>query len=114
MESIEDWIEALKQSGKLVLVEGKKDKQALQLLGLEWIMMIAGKSTYKVVDEVEQKKVREVVILTDLDSEGRRLYARLKRAFERGGIKVDRKFREFLFSETKYSTIEGIKAPFGV
>lgn len=107
METIAEWIESLRDSNKLILVEGKKDKQKLEMLGLKNIITISNKPLYKTIENISEV-CKEVVILTDLDHEGRKLYSKLKHQCQRNGIKVDRKYREFLFSNTKMTQIEGI------
>ncbi len=106
-KKIIEWVDGLKNSGKLVVVEGEKDKKALNKLGIKNVVSISRKPLFIFVEKTS-KKVKEVVILTDLDSEGRKLYNTLKHDFQKNGVKVDKKFREILFRETKISQIEGI------
>lgn len=103
-----DWLEELRKSNKLIIVEGKKDLIALEKLGLKNVYAILRKPLYKVVEETASKH-KEVIILTDLDKEGRRLYSILKKGLQRFGVKVDDNFREFLFRHTKLRQIEGIE-----
>ena len=105
MNSIEDWIEELKATSKLILVEGQKDKAALEELGITNIMMISRTSTHKIIEAIREK---EVIILTDLDKEGKKLYSVLRHHLQKHGIKVDKVFREFLFKETNLTHIEGL------
>ena len=105
MNNLDDFIEKLKHA-KLVIVEGKKDKNALESLGVENIFILNG-PLYKNIEEISNK-YQEVVILTDLDIEGRKLFSRLNSRLQERGIKVDNSFREFLFKETKLRQIEGI------
>ena len=108
METIEDWIDELKNSNKTILVEGKKDQIALNNLGINNIITLKQKPIYKVVEEISENS-KEVIILTDLDAEGRKLYSKLKYGLQKHGIKIDNKFREFLFKKIKISQIEGIE-----
>ena len=107
MENIEDWLKDLKESGKLIIVEGVKDKRALENFDVKNIITL-NKPLYKLAEDIYETK-KEVVILTDLDKEGKYLYKKLKSNLQRFGIKIDNKFREFLFRETKISNIEGIR-----
>ena len=100
------FLNEIKKDNKLVIVEGVKDKRALANFGIKRVKTLSRRALYKVVEEV---KVKEVVILTDLDREGKRLYAKLKDNFSQRGVRVDDKFREFLFKETKLRQIEGLK-----
>ncbi len=102
-----DWLDSLKRSKKLIIVEGEKDRRALSKLGLKKVVAISRKPLFKFVEEVSSKN-KEVIILTDLDKEGKKLYHKLKAGLQRNGIRVDNKFREALFKETRLSQIEGI------
>ena len=103
MKDIFEWIEELKNSDKLIIVEGKKDKKALEKLDIKNIKTIKG-PLYKFIESIKSK---EVILLLDLDKEGKKLYKRLKTQLQKRGIKIDHKFREFLF-KTRLSQIEGI------
>ncbi|MEK6934636.1 MAG: toprim domain-containing protein [Nanoarchaeota archaeon] len=105
MDNFEDWLESLSKTTKLVIVEGKKDKKVLEALGCQNIITISN-SLFNTLDSINSK---EVIILTDLDRKGKRLYSISKKTLERKGIKVDTKFREFLFKKTQISHIEGLK-----
>ena len=107
MESVEDWLNSLKESDKLIVVEGIKDKKVLENFGIVNIITL-NKPMYKLVEDIYETK-KEVVILTDLDKEGEYLYKKLKSDLQRFGVKIDNKFREFLFRETKISNIESIR-----
>ena len=107
MKSVEDWLSSLKESDKLIVVEGIKDKRALENFDIANIITL-NKPIYKLVEDIYKTK-KEVVILTDLDKEGKYLYKRLKSDLQRFGVKIDNKFREFLLRETKISNIEGIR-----
>ena len=89
---------------KLILVEGKKDEKALRTLGCTEIITLENKALYEVVEGI---KVKEIVLLTDLDSEGKKLYSQLKHMFTQRGVSVDDKLRLLLFKH-KISTIEGL------
>ena len=91
---------------KLVIVEGVKDKRALVDFGIKRVKTLSRRALYKVVEEVKDK---EVVLLVDLDREGKKLYAKLKDNFSQRGVKIDDKLRNFLFKETKLRQIEGLK-----
>ncbi len=91
---------------KVVIVEGKKDEAALRELGVENIVSLNG-PLFAVIETVASLN-REVVILTDLDKEGKELYGKLSSGLKRLGVKIDDSFREFLFKNTKLRQIEGI------
>lgn len=88
-----------------VIVEGKKDAAALRELGVQKIIEMD--AYFKVIDELDGE--REVSILVDLDSEGRKIYARLNDELSRRGVKINNNLRHFLFRETKIRQIEGLR-----
>ena len=51
---------------------------------------------------------KECAILTDLDNEGKKLFGKLNSGLSSHGVRVNNKFREFLFKKTKLRQIEGI------
>jgi len=106
METMEEWVENLKKEEALILVEGKKDKAALEKLGIRNIMTLQ-KPLYAVVEEIAEKE-KEVIILTDLDPKGRELFGKLSKDLQKHGVKINNKYREFLFKETTLREIEGL------
>lgn len=102
---MKEWLEELRSSKKLVIVEGKKDKIALEKLGITNVVAISCKPLYSFIESINAE---EVIILTDLDKEGRNLYSILKRGLQEKGIKVDNYFREYLFKNSKITQIEGL------
>ena len=53
------------------------------------------------------EKVKEVVLLTDLDDEGKKLYHELFVNLQKHGVKVDNRLRELLF-KSDLRQIEGL------
>ena len=113
-----DWLEKLTTSDKLIIVEGIKDRKAMENIGIppERIIII-NRPAYAIAENIEKRlsntpKPKQVIILTDLDTEGKKLYANLKRNLSRVGIQTDNYFREFLFKNSKLSHIEGIDTYF--
>ena len=103
LEYIKDEIKILKASNKLIIVEGKKDVASLKELGLKNVRQLNG-PLFETIESIEDK---EVVLLTDLDAEGKKLYSNLKRQLDRRGVRIDNKLRNLLF-KTKLSHIEGL------
>lgn len=106
-EELLDWIDKIRNSDKIVIVEGKEDKKALEKLGITNIVQLNKKPLYKIVEELIEKE-KEVIILTDLDKKGKQLYGKLNHDLRRFGVKVDNGFRNFLFKNTKLRQIEGL------
>lgn len=107
LEELNNFIEKIKNSNTLVIVEGKKDKAALQKLGIENVIELSKKPIFQIVEEVANSN-EECVILTDLDKKGKEIYGKLNSNLQKNGVKVNNKFREFLFKHTKLRQIEGI------
>ncbi len=95
----------------LVIVEGIKDKKALKELGFRRIYTVK-KPIYAVVEDIlkllQKTKTKECLILTDLDREGRKIYAKLNSQLSQNGVKVNNMLRNFLFRYTPLRQIEGL------
>lgn len=109
-EEICIFLNALLDTEKPILVEGIRDKKALQQLGIRNVILL-NKPLYKLVEEISANH-KEIIILTDLDKEGRHLYGKLRPQLEANGVKIDEYFREFLFKNTKLRHIEGFPTYF--
>ncbi len=105
MNDLEEWIEALQRTEKLIVVEGKNDVAALRELGITHVRPLNTQPIFSFADALHEE---ELIILTDLDPAGRKLYRQLKRELMKRGKKIDNIFREFLFKETSLSEIEGL------
>jgi 5S rRNA maturation endonuclease (ribonuclease M5) len=100
------WMNRLAADQPLIIVEGKKDEDALRNLGLQNIVTLT-KPLFEVVEDVS-RNTKSVVILTDLDSKGKELFGKLSKDFQRHGVKVDTAFRHFLLKNTPLRHIEGL------
>ena len=99
-----------KSKDHLIIVEGKKDKQALEELGFKNIFIIneTGKSIYEKIEEIEEKAGKQkICILTDFDKKGKKLYLLLKSELSQRKVRLDNSLRGFLL-KLKISHIEGI------
>ena len=74
MNSLDEWINELQQTDQLILVEGEKDKAALNALSITNVLTVSKTPIHKIIEEVVKRNKR-VVILTDLDREGKKYYA---------------------------------------
>ena len=106
-EELNEFIEKLKESNKLIIVEGEKDRKALEQLGIKKIITLNKEPLFKIVENIS-KEHKEVIILTDLDKKGKQLYGKLNSNMQRLGLRVDNRFRNFLLKKTKLRQIEGI------
>ena len=81
--------------GTPIIVEGKKDAEALRSLGVEGNVITAktgGKSFLDVVSEIEQTGAAEAVLLLDFDRRGKQGTQRLKQNLEHAKIKPNMTF----------------------
>ncbi len=107
-EEIINEIERVRQNDFLVIVEGRKDRIALEQLGLQEIFVLneGGKGLYEKIEEICLKG-RNVVVLTDLDKKGRKLYELLKNEISKRGLRVNNHLRDLLF-RMRISHVEGL------
>jgi 5S rRNA maturation endonuclease (ribonuclease M5) len=77
--------------GFSVIVEGKRDKLALEKIGLTDIFTISGKSVDNFVEKLP--KDGKYVILTDFDNEGELLSSRLSEIMSKNSFKINNRLR---------------------
>jgi len=108
-QDVEDLSEILeKNKDKLTVVEGKRDKKVLCSLGFTKIVTI-NKGLYETVEGIEEK---EVLLLTDFDSEGKQIAKKLNTFLQHLGYKVDKETRRkigFLFAKIRIKKIEELR-----
>jgi 5S rRNA maturation endonuclease (ribonuclease M5) len=105
--ALDQWLEKLREEQPFVIVEGPKDRESLNKLGITDVITLRGKPLFKVVERTASL-TDEVVILTDLDEEGKKIYGRLKADLQKHGVRIDDRFRHFLFKETDLRQVEGL------
>lgn len=107
VDDLEGWISEVNKSASLIIVEGKRDHAALIHIGIKnEVVELSKKALFEVIEYVSDQ-ASKVIILTDLDSEGKKLYSTLKSGLLERGVTIDRFFREWLFANTKLRQIEG-------
>jgi 5S rRNA maturation endonuclease (ribonuclease M5) len=85
--------------GTLIVVEGKKDVDALRSFCIDGPVLAVkkgGNSFSQVLLEIEQTCPTEVILLLDFDRRGREATARFKQSLERAQIKPNLTFRRAL------------------
>jgi len=102
-----DIIQRIKESNIQVIVEGKKDRKALNAYGINNIIELNQKPLFQIIEEVSSSN-SECVILTDLDRKGKELFGKLNSGLQQKGIKINNTLRDFLFRSTKLRQIEGL------
>jgi 5S rRNA maturation endonuclease (ribonuclease M5) len=86
---------------KLIIVEGKKDSEALRALGANgpiFTVKTGGKSFLQATLEIETLGPGEVILLLDFDRRGKEGTKHLRESLEREKIKVNVKFWRELHS----------------
>ena len=106
-EELYDLLQKEAQKKTLFVVEGEKDKRALTLLGVDYVITLQTKPLYQIIEEISEV-TRTVVILTDLDQEGKKLYGKLHSGLAQRGVYVDNAIRHFIFKNTTLQQIEGL------
>lgn len=72
-----------------IIVEGRKDVEALKALGVSGKILSAktgGKSMLDVVSEILETGAREVILMLDFDRRGREWTQKLKQRLEKAGV----------------------------
>jgi 5S rRNA maturation endonuclease (ribonuclease M5) len=97
-------------SGTVVIVEGRKDQEALRRLGLTGPILSFKNSGRVLNDFLSQICAKKVILLTDFDREGTDLSARMAKELAQLRIKTDDVVRRQLGSLVKQDvkTVEGL------
>jgi len=101
--------------GTLIIVEGKKDVESLRSLGIEGKIVASktgGRSRLDLVSLIENKGLKEVILLFDFDRAGRIETAHVKQQLEKCRIKANGMFRAELIGLVgrEVKDIEGLDA----
>jgi 5S rRNA maturation endonuclease (ribonuclease M5) len=97
-----------KLKGGWIFVEGKKDRKALEMLGLKDILTISGNLRLS-VGRLSGGKAGEVFVLTDLDRRGDELALRARDELEACSIRADLEMRKELAHILKIRNFEDAK-----
>jgi 5S rRNA maturation endonuclease (ribonuclease M5) len=119
-EKISEVLSALAEEsakGTIILVEGRKDVEALRALGVEGPVVTVktrGKSFLDIISELEAK-TSKVILFLDFDRRGKQGTNRLRHGLERAGIKVDLEFWLRLLKSVgkDVQCVEGLNAYLG-
>jgi 2,5-diamino-6-(ribosylamino)-4(3H)-pyrimidinone 5'-phosphate reductase len=98
LEKVQEVIAKLVETttkGKPVIVEGRKDAEALIDLGVNGTILMlktGGKPFFDFIQQVEELNPKEVILLLDYDRRGNEGTRRLQQELERLKIKVNLRF----------------------
>lgn len=105
-----DFLEKLRGSSALFIVEGKKDAEALSSLGIDKTFRISGRSIDTAAEDiVNELKPESVIILTDFDREGKRKAEKLETFLRFSGIKIETRVRKIFKNIMRVTEIEELK-----
>jgi len=108
-QDVEELSEILeKNKDKLTIVEGKRDKKVLCSLSFTNVVTI-NKGLYETVEDLKEK---EVLLLTDFDSEGKQIAKKLNTFLQHLGYKTDNETRRkigLLFAKLRIKKIEELR-----
>ncbi len=92
-----------------IVVEGTKDVAALNNLGIFEVVSVNAKGgPVGTVEFLEERRVKEIIILTDYDRRGEQLYARIRELAISAGIAVNDVLRKKLREATHVKYIEDL------
>ncbi len=116
IESIKALVDDLNSATEdsAIIVEGKKDKEALQELGIRGEFYIIKQSCFGLKEAAEKisKKYKKVIFMIDKDPEGLRLLKSLKSIFSKLGVKTNDRFMFRLLLLCDSATVEGCSLTF--
>ena len=111
-EKVKALLEEIKERAEynLIIVEGKKDKAALQSLGIkgEFFLLSSQKNSLYESAEKIASKYKKVLLFLDLDKEGRKLAKTIKSYLNQLGVKVDTSLAKNLLRLEKTQFVEGL------
>lgn len=107
MDSFEEWLSALRREKIPIIVEGKNDKKALEYFDIPNVITLEKHALFEIIEKITDSS-DAVIILTDLDKEGKKYYSKLSTEFGKRGVRIMNKYREFLFEKTSLTQIEGL------
>jgi len=109
---VEELIQRLKAEaaeGAILIVEGRRDAQALRRIDVHGAILSAKSSGFRLLDFAERiDRGRKVIVLTDFDAAGERLARFLRQALERERVRVDLTYRKRL-SALMHGEVAGIE-----
>ena len=105
LASIVDKLSAESLNGVPIVVEGRRDEEGLRRAGVRG-EIIQVKSVKGLRRFFEQRDVRRVILLLDLDSEGERLMKTLIQSLEGVVGEIDLSYRRRLMEFKRYGLIE--------
>ncbi len=97
--------------GMLILVEGARDVKTLRKFGISGPILCIKSWRYSDLIEYISLRYSRVLILSDWDPEGERIFYKMMKDLEECGVKVERAYRERIksFARKEVKDVEGLK-----
>ncbi|WP_448587576.1 toprim domain-containing protein [Thermocrinis sp.] len=92
--SLREVLDELKKQKAVIIVEGKRDKEALKKLGISNVITIGGKRLSDLADILEGQT--QVIPLFDLDTHGERIHKKVVEILSSQGYILKSEYRDKL------------------
>jgi len=91
---VEELIEYVEGEGSLIVVEGKRDLEALVLLGIEKskILMFSQMPDYRIREYLLENNFSTIIDMLDCDKEGRKMSEKLESILS--FVKIEKRFKK--------------------
>jgi len=99
-------LEELDEKEAVIIVEGKKDKEALQRIGVKNRIKLVNRSPAELSRAISDEK--EAIILTDFDEAGEEICKRVEESLSSYSIKADTELRKRLHRIIGVANFESI------
>jgi len=94
----------------VLVIEGKKDKRALEQLGINAnFFLLNNRRNIQANAEEISKTYHRAILLLDADKKGKLLTKIMKDNLQRLGVRVDTRLKNMLVKATNANTIEGMR-----
>ncbi len=100
--------ELAEEQGAVIIVEGKRDKEALVSLGIESGRIMTLSGSIQETSEKAARKSKKAIVLTDYDRTGRAIAGKLKRCLVSEGVNPNFEFRRKLRKHLMFTFVEEI------
>jgi 5S rRNA maturation endonuclease (ribonuclease M5) len=94
-------LQELSDSGAIIVVEGRKDRGSLQLLGIQGEIRLASQQPLLEFTDLLSKSKRDIILLTDWDNKGGLMARKIRQHLSNYGILPNTAIRSNLRSLSK-------------
>ena len=109
-DNIKEIINQLNNQDAIIVVEGKKDKQALEKLGIDSKIFLLNKDKKSLIETSETlaQKSHHVILMLDSDPKGLELTKKMKNHLQSQGVHVNIKIGKTLLSAANSQVVESL------